>query len=310
MQLNELRDCVLTIPTLENRMEQLRKELQKAEDEVSGLLRQYEQERRDVERIRTESFSAFLLKLVGKYEDRLEKEQLEEIDAKLAYDHAVTRLESLVRDKDALASRISALRTDERTYQTELSNRRRELTGLLTEPAGVRYAEIESERIAIVSQMAEIQEALSAAARAKSTARNALESLKKAEGWATYDAFTRGGIISHMAKYSHIDSAEQDFHTLSSQLRNLKSELSDVNGLTASGLNEISSVQRTVDFWFDNIFTDLSVRGQIKDNAGEIARLLDSINRVESALNSKMNKEKTTLDEIKRREEALLLSLR
>jgi hypothetical protein len=61
-----------------------------------------------------------------------------------------------------------------------------------------------------------------------------------------------------MAKYYLIDSAVESFHRLSSQLRDLKAELNDVEGLTASRLIEISSSQRTVDFWFDNIFTGLS----------------------------------------------------
>ena len=308
--LTELRDRVLTLPTLENRMTLLKNEIRKAEAEMAGLLQRYEQEHRDVERIQKESLSSFMLKIIGKYEDKLEKERREEIEAKLAYDRAVTRCDSLTREKEELASRILVLRGEERNYQTELAARRRSLADKLTEPQGARYTELENERRAIVSQITEIKEALSAAARAKSTAQSALKSLESAEGWATYDAFTRGGIISHMAKYSHIDSAEQGFHKLSSQLRDLKSELSDVHGLTSSGLSEISSFQRTVDFWFDNIFTDLSVRGQIKDNAGEIRRLLSGINAAESALKTRLRAEETRLTENGRREEELLVSLK
>jgi len=308
--LTELRDRVLTLPTLENRMTLLKNEIRKAEAEIAGLLQRYEQEHRDVERIQKESLSSFMLKIIGKYEDKLEKERREEIEAKLAYDRAVTRCDSLTREKEELASRISVLRVEERNYQTELAARRRSLADKLTEPEGARYTELENERRAIVSQITEIKEALSAAARAKATAQSALKSLESAEGWATYDAFTRGGIISHMAKYSHIDSAEQGFHKLSSQLRDLKSELSDVRGLTSSGLSEISSFQRTVDFWFDNIFTDLSVRGQIKDNAGEIRRLLSGINAAESALKTRLQAEETRLTENSRREEELLVSLK
>lgn len=310
MQLFELRDRVLMLPTLENKMALLRKEIQKAKDDVSKLLRQYERESRDVERIQKESLSSFLLKLIGKYEDKLEKEQREEISAKIAYDRAATHLDSLVREKDELASRISALRAEEQAYQAELANRRHALASQLTEPEGMRYAALENERNTIISQITEIEEAQSAAARAKSTAQSTLESLESAEGWATYDVFTRGGIISYMAKYSHIDSAEQNFHTLSSQLRDLKSELNDVHGLTVSGLSEISSTQRTIDLWFDNIFTDLSVRRQIQDNAEQIRRLLGNLKTVESALKSKLKEEEAKFAKNRCREEELLLSIR
>lgn len=306
----ELRDRVLTIPSLENRMTILQREIQKAEGEAAGLLRQYEQEHRDVECIQKESLSTFILKAIGKYEDKLEKEQREEINAKLAYDRATTRCESLAQEKNELSSRISILRGEEQAYQTELTIRRRELANKLSEPEGARYTELESERKAIISQITEIKEALGATARVKLSAQSILKSLNSAEGWATFDAFTRGGIVSHIAKYSHIDSAERDFHTLSSQLRDLRTELNDVDGLTASGLSEISSVQRTVDFWFDNIFTDLSIHGQIKDNIEQISRLLGNINNAESALKSKLSEQELKFVHNRHCEEELLLSIR
>jgi hypothetical protein len=190
-----------------------------------------------------------------------------------------------------------------------MSKRRHELSSKLSEPNGLRYKQLADERSAIVSQAAEIKEALRAVSRAMNTAGKIAKSLDSAEGWATFDAFTRGGIISHMAKYSHIDEAEQNFNVLSHDLMDLKSELSDVHGLSVSGLNEISSGQRTIDFWFDNIFTDLSVRGQIKDNAEQISLLLRNLESAESALNAKLREKENELAQNKQREEELLLSL-
>ena len=310
MELTELRDRVLALPALEKRMGFMLDEIRKAEADVSALLRQYERESRDVEQIQKTSFSSFLLKLTGRYEDKLEKEQREEINAKIAYDNAVTRLNGLIQTKDELDSRISVLRSETRKYQAELDGRRKELSGKLSEPNGVLYAEIENERKEIVSQMTEIEEALKVAARAKSTAQITAKSLDSAEGWATFDAFTRGGLITHMAKYSHIDDAEKNFNVLSNNLRELKTELSDVQGLTIDGLNEISSGQRAVDFWFDNIFTDLSVRSQIKDNIEQIRRLLGSINKVESILKAKLTEKEKEFAANRRREEELLLQIK
>lgn len=309
MQLFELRDRVSALSTLEKRFESLKQSIQKTEKEVSNLLQQYERESKDVDQMQRESLSAFLFRLVGKYEDKLEKEQLEEINAKTAYDCAVAHLEHLIQEKDELESRITALRQDEKTYQCELETRRCELSSKLSEPDGVRYTELENERKAIISQITEIEEALKAANRAMSTADKIAKSLDSAEGWATFDSFTRGGIISHMAKYSHIDEAEQNFNVLSHNLQELKSELSDVKGLTVSGLSEISSGQRTIDFWFDNIFTDLSVRSQIKDNAEQINELIKNIYKAQAVLDAKRSELENKLDKNKQREEELLLSI-
>ncbi len=308
MDINELRDRIQAIPTLENRLAALQKERDVAEAEVSELLRKYERERGDVERLEKESLSAFMLKLVGRYEDKMEREQQEEISAKLAYDRAAARLDSLTRDRDALSSRIAGLREDERRYLAELDIRRTQVRGLSGKTAG-QYAELERERNTILMERTEIEEARNAASAAAGTAREARESLDSAKGWATYDAFTRGGIISHMAKYSHIDEAERSFGILSSQLRDLRTELADVRGMSVDGLIEISSTQRAIDFWFDNIFTDLSVRGQIIDNAAELDRLLHGIETADAALRSRLAQCEARLAANRRNEEALLLSM-
>jgi len=308
MDIIELRDRIQALPALDKKMTALQKNLQSAQDELSKLLRKYEQERGDVVRLEKESLSSFLLKLVGKYEDKLEREQQEEISAKLAYDRAAAQLEVLTQERDSLKQRIFDLRAEEKLYQAELNNRRLELCKLTGQDAE-RFAELENERKAIVTQMSEIREAMNAASRAKSTALSAQESLKSAKGWATYDALTSGGIISHIAKYSHIDDAERNFNVLSSQLRALRKELGDVAGMNTGGLNEISSTQRAVDFLFDNIFTDLSVRGQIKNNSEEINRLLRGIISAESALKTKQRECEAKLAANRRTEEALLVSL-
>jgi hypothetical protein len=43
-------------------------------------------------------------------------------------------------------------------------------------------------------------------------------------------------------------------------------------------INEISSCQRAIDFWLDNIFTDWSERNQIQGNAEQIHLVLRNIN--------------------------------
>jgi len=309
MNILELRDRVLMLSVYEQKLEHLQKDILRATREVSRLLRQYEKESRDVERIQNNTLSSFIFKLIRKYEDKLEKEQKEEIDAKLAYDRATIHFENLEREKNELTASISSLKVDMDAYQSELADRRSELAFKKSEMACMKYAELENERSAIVSQITEIEQALSAAVKAELTAQNTRKSLESAKRWSTYDVFRRGGIISHMVKYSHIDKAEQSFHTLSSQLRCLKSELGDVHGFAMPEFNEISSGQRAVDFWFDNIFTDLSVRKKVINNAEQISNLLHNIKTVKSALKSKLKQADAALENNRRSEEELLVAM-
>ena len=302
MCLTELRDRVLMLPELEKRMRAMINEIRKAEDDVSKLLRKYEQESRDVESLQSNSFSSFLLKLVGKHDDKLERKQYEEIDAKIEYDRAVVHLESLVEEKEELAVDISALKEEAKAFSSELDSRRARLSGKQSEPNGIRYAELENERKAIISQITSLETALKIARRAKSTAQRVSDSLRSAQRWATYRTFSKGGLISHAAKYSHIDEAEKNFNTLSHDLRELKSVLGNTENLT-----EISSGQRSVDFWFSNIFTSISVRQKIVDNAEQVNRLIIDINRAESALNSRLKGKQNELAKNKQQEEELLI---
>ena len=307
--ITELRDRILILKPLKSKMANLQNELHKTELEVDRLLLQYERESRDVERIQRETLSSFLQKIVGKYEDRLEKERREEIEAKLAYDRAVMRREDLLHEKEELSSRIAVLQEEEKRYLAELAVRKQDLSERLSEPEGILFADLAFERTMISTAMAEIKEARAAAARAKGTAKRAIKELESAEGWATYDVFFGKGLISHAVKYAHIDDAEHCFHLLSSQLRDLRAEVRDVQGLDDTGLRAVSAGQRTIDVFFDNIFTDLSVRGQIRDNAAEIQRLLSTISALEARLNRLLQGEEAKLRENRRREEELLLSL-
>jgi len=292
------------LTALEKRMQFMQSEILKAKDEVASQLRNYERESKDVERLQKDSFSTFLFKLVGKYEDKLEKEQRDEINAKINYDRAVTHLEQLENERRELGTRITNLRLEAKIFETELDSRRQQLAGKLSEPTGIHFAWLEDQRNDIISQITVIEEAQRVAARAKSTAKKVAKSLESAESWATFDVFGGRGVITNMAKYSHIDDAEEQFNILSHDLRELRDEINDVQGLT-----EISSGQRAVDFWFDNIFTSLSVRQKIVDNAGQIENLITGIKRAEYALKEKLSEKEKELAKNRQQEEELLLSI-
>ena len=148
-----------------------------------------------------------------------------------------------------------------------------------------------------------------AANRAKSTAGNVLEHLNKAESWANYDVWVKGGIFSHMAKYDHIDRAEADFNRLSSQLKELRKELSDININYVPGLSDIDSTTRTMDFWFDNIFTDLKVRNRIRDNIEQVRKVHGILSRVITNIESKKRELNQRVTEIEYQKNELILSL-
>jgi len=161
----------------------------------------------------------------------------------------------------------------------------------------------------MIQQLVETDEALKAAIGVTNTGERAAQHLGSAEKWATYDVWFKSGIISHMAKYDHIDNAESEFNRLDSQLKNLKKELKDVRMLDTPEISTISSSQRAVDFWFDNIFTDLNVRGKIRNDIEQLESLLSSIYKIISRLESNKTNINRKLKSIDEQKNNLLINL-
>ncbi|MCL2236602.1 MAG: hypothetical protein FWB98_09225 [Defluviitaleaceae bacterium] len=288
--LREKYNRVATLPRYEERLAETQGVLANIDSDIASLLRKYEREKRDVERMERDGLSAFLLRLVGRYEDKLEKEQQQEIEAKLAYDKAKARRVHLLEEEQNLSKRIYELKAEQATLQAEFDARRKKLAGRATEHCDV------------VSQMAEAQDAKNAIKHIEVTVRNVIRSLDSARGWATFDMFTRGGILSHIAKYSHLDEAEEAFYTLSAQMKDLAGRLEGMLYLSVPSFNAICRTERMVDFWFDNIFTDMSVKGQISDN-------LNVVENLERDLHDAYNSLTNRLSELEKQEEEILLSM-
>lgn len=249
------------------------------------------------------------MKFAGKYQDKLEKEEQEIIAAKLEYDKARQQVDELKKELHDLEYRIIDLKDQEKTYQAEVKKREQMLLNKMDTEASELYKRLDQEHDFLNRQLIEINEAIRAANRAKSTAQNAMQHLDSAESWATYDVWFNGGILSHMAKYDHIDRAESDFNRLSSQLKELRKELSDININDTPGLINIDSTTRAIDFWFDNIFTDLKVRDKVRSNIDQIRSVYGNLTRVITDIENKKKEINHRIAKIEYLKNELILSL-
>lgn len=301
----ELKNKLSGLPVLQERLKKLKGLINETDAQVNSLLKKYEAESLDVERIQRDSLSTTLLKLVGKYEDRVDKETQEMLCAKMEYDAAVHRTEELKKERGELSKRISDLTRDKRIFEDELQRREELIKSQITGEASKEYRKLEAHQDYLLKQLTETEEALRAATRALETAQRAKGSLNKAEGWATYDMWFGNGIFSHLAKYDHIDSAQSDFDVLSSQIRDLQKELKDINLSADFFPSQIDSTTRAIDFWFDNIFTDMRVRDQIRDNQeqirnlhGKISRVIGKLEGLKSSINHQIRDSERKMDDL------------
>ncbi len=305
----ELINRVASLPGYEQRLTNLNDKIYRAEEDVKSLLHKYQEEALDVDQIQKDSLSNTLLRMIGKYEGKLNREVQEMVTAKLEYDKALLKVQELIRERAELASRITGLKKDKQTFEEEYTVRENKIKALLSGQVYQKYIDIQSSQNHLAQQLVEIDEAVRAANKVVMLADDALEHLKKAEGWATYDVWGGKGIISHMAKYGHIDDAQAVMHKLGFLVDTLRKELSDISFEQVFTYNGIDSTTRAVDFWFDNIFTDLNVRDRIRNDSEGIRRLIDQTNRTINNLETVKNDINNKLREAEERKNELIIAL-
>lgn len=306
-KLAEIRNNAATLPELKSRLKKLNNRVQDSEYAVEALLSKLNKETYDVERLKKDSLSATLLKFIGQYEGRLDKEMQEALGAKINYDKAVNTVRVLKSEQQELLGKINMLEKDRLLYQEELEKRERILMNNMNDEATIEYRRLEAEQEQLAKQLVETKEASRAANKVMDTASTAKQHLEGAESWATFDVWTRGGIFSHMAKYDNIDNAQSEFNTLAIQLEELQKELSDVNLFENLEITEIDDTTRAIDFWFDNIFTDLNVREKIREDMDQLDRLSFKLNAIIKKLENNNFEIKTKLNEIEEKKKDLLI---
>ena len=235
------------------------------------------QEQADVEKLEGRSLAVFFYNVIGKMDEQLNKEREEAYAARVKYDAAARELSAVEEDLLRHEGELSGLGDCERQYDAVLQ----EKAAAVKNAGGATAEEIlkMEERLAFLeSQSRELREATSAGNRALHTTDQVLSSLDSAEGWGTWDLFG-GGLISDLAKHSHLDEAQGNSEHLQSQLRRFKTELADVK-ISANMRVNVDGFLRFADYFFDGLFADWAVLdkiGQSREQVCSTQRQIESI---------------------------------
>lgn len=307
-KLADIKNKLSMLPELKDRLKKLNDQIYKEEQNVQELLSKLNAESYDVEKLQKDTLSVTLLKVIGRYEGRLDKEMQEALAAKLNYDKAADTVIELKNESKEISSRITELENESSLYEEELKNREKVLMNNIDDETAIKYKQLEAERKLLTKQLLETKEAGRAASKVRNSADEVINQLNSAEDWATYDVFTKGGIFSHMAKYEHIDNAQSEINRLAIQLKEMRKELSDVNLLDNLEITNIDSATRAFDFWFDNIFTDLNIRDKIRNDIEKLMKLCSQVDGIIEGLQNIDLNINNKLDDIESRKKDLLIN--
>ena len=301
-KLKELHDRCARASHLSSIVPELRSQKEYLESEVCKLEAIKNKEQADVDRLEGRSLAAYFYNVVGKLDHQLDKERREAYAARVKYDTAAQELAAVIDELNTAEAELRELIGCENEYQTLL----REKAAAIKAAGGAKaeaILELETRLAALSSRAKELREAISAGGAAYGTASQVMKSLESAEGWGTFDLLG-GGLISDIAKHSHLDKAQHAVNMLQSDLRRFKTELADVT-INADIQVSIDGFLGFADFFFDGLFADWAVMDRISqsmyrvsDTRDQIENLLHRLKRLSAENETKLADTRARLDEL------------
>ena len=256
------------------------KELTAQRDTLADRLKKLEKsklaEQADVDRLEGHSLAAFFYQVIGKMDEKLDKERQEAYAARVKYDVALHDLSSVDADLEQIQNRLARLSDCERQYQAALSEKIKSIKAS-AHPAAQQVAESESRIAALKVQKRELLEAINVMG---------------------------GGLMADLAKYEELDDAQEQIEQLQVELRRFKTELSDVE-ITADLQVTVDSFLKFADFFFDGLFADWAVldhinqaQSRVENTKGQIKRVLALLKKMREDVDTQIADEKEKQEQL------------
>lgn len=248
-ELLKAREDQERLNVLQERLLVLTRRQKKQQEKAQELLEKYEKESLDVELIENGSFSATIFKLIGRYEEKHEKEYQEMLEARVQLEQERARQQATAERIAGLQEQL--LKTQERLqrFQRQLEEKEQLLQTQGSPKLREQYENLCRQKLHQIRESAETYEALSAANRAQETIREAYIQL---QGSYSHTAVSDNGVNS-MAYYQQIDSFAAQYNRISAQLRELQKELEDVRRLDENSFEKTAQAAEAAQYWFSDL---------------------------------------------------------
>ena len=273
--LKQLHDMTAEKKRLDAKYKDLKAQAASYGEQLFALRSAYTKEQEDVDKLEGRSLASYFYNVIGKKDEKLDKEREEAYAARVKLDAAERELTAVKNEMATVRARLGELSGCENAYSRALESRREEIKTLST-PEAEELLRLEEEIAHLDSQQKEIDEAILAGNAAFAIAEKILSELDSADGWNTWDMFGGGGLITHMAKHGHLDDAQDLVETLQDKLRSFKTELADVS-IHADMQVNIDGFLRFADYFFDGLFADWAVADRISESMGAVQKTRNQI---------------------------------
>lgn len=301
-----LKEKVLRKAHLEKLLEELDIQRADLEDKVYryGLTKAREQ--KEADRLEGRSLTAFVYTVIGKKEEKLEKEQREAKEAAVRYDAAARELDAVKSDIERYGAELLSLKTCEAELESATAAAVAEIKGS-DKPEREEIFRLEQERAVLLNKLRELDEAVAAGDTAHKTVSEIKTMLDKAVNMGEWDLFG-GGMLPDIMKHGYLDEAQGLVEKLQTELRRFKTELADVQFDADFRINE-DGFLRFADYFFDGFFVDLASLRKIEKSRDYVLSVKRDLENVLNAVVEEQMKVDAELAALKEKLEALIISL-
>lgn len=295
MELRSIQQQLSQLEPMERSLEALYAQRRSCDQSVISSRAASRTAQEEADGLENRNVSNFLLQLTGKLEQRRQQAQQKYREALAKQTAAEAELEQIDQKICLHRSQLAQLRLLQEQYRQTLDEKRLSLRESGTE-AGNRLLALEAQIAEAKKQRNEIREAASAGRRAKGTADRVLSQLKDADNWNTWDLVGGDGVITHLAKHSHLDEAQALLQDLQNDLSRFRTELEDTHIGTAVQVNA-DSFLRFADWFFDGLLVDLTMRDKIRQaqqsvgvTREQLTRVLEKLSQMENARSAEITR--------------------
>lgn len=252
------------------RLEAMKEELQKQEDEVAKKAAELEvirkKEQLDVDKLEGKTIKALFFTLAGTKEEKLSKERQEAYIAAMKHDAAVRDLAGIMTDLSACKEELEALSDIEVVFDHLLEQKKNSIKQEASRRAN-EVIRLEKQMETLSHEIIELEEALEAGYKAFDIVDKIVKELQEAHELADWDTFMDNMFID-MQKQEHIHNAQDLIQDLRHELRRFKTEMADVN-IDEEIHIEMDDFSEFADWFFDNIFTDWDIKEKIENSQAQ-----------------------------------------
>lgn len=292
-ELLELKRKILLLESKKDKLKYYEEDYIKLKEKEGFQKEAWIKEQRDVEKLEKGSSVSFFLKIFGKLEEKIEKEELEALDAKHKYEStqyelnnvkvSILNLKDEIKDYDKLVKEYEALwKQKERELLNSSSFKKQEYVNSTEKLASLKVLD------------KELKEAINAGDSLIEVLEEAKKEFESAKSWGTLDMFG-GGVMSSMIKRGHIENANRVLNEVQYLVKSFKKELNDVN--ISLDMKYVSGdFSDMTDIFFDNFFSDIMVQDKINNALNNVNRTLRVVERNTKELKKSIEVNNTEMD--------------